>query len=1018
MKKNTLILILVILPFLCLAQTTNWEHLHQQAAQYSKEGNFSEAIRYAEQAKDVAEKEFGKENGNYIASLNSLAKLYFTVGKYHEAESNSIELLGYYKKTKGINDPAYIIVLNNLASLYYTIEDFPKAKTLFAEVLSIRKKTLGKNHPDYARTLNDLGSLYFALGNYEQAEPLLREATVIRKTALGENSSGYANSLGNLAAFYGETGDYAKVEPLLLEVLTILRNLPGDNQSTIAHTLKNLADYYRRVGNYQKSGDLYMNALDIYKNSLGENNPEYATTLRGLGLVYKSTGNYKKAESIYLEAIDIQKKTNGENNTDYAISLINLATLYMAEGNNDKAESLIVSATNIIKNVLGENHPSYAGCLINLAAFYEAAGKYSKAEPLYNAALDIYKNSLGETNEDYTDCLNELAILQEELGNNSKAWLLLKMANDNINKLIKQNFSFMSESEKEIFIKTVENTFNAYNSFVLRNNIGDADLVTLTYNNELLHKGMLLLNNVLLRQNINNSDNSRLIDSYNSFIDIRKSISKQFSIPIANRKVNVDSLKFESDKLEKAIEEMVKGLPGIKNISGMPTIECNDVQRSLKPGEAAIEFVNFQNFAKRVKRTDSVFYCALILRKNDKFPKMIYLFEEKQLQQIISTQNTSTNANSILQIYGSKNGNTLNKLYRLIWEPIEIQLKDISTIYLAPSGLLNNVSFAAIPVNDSTYLIDKYKINIVSSTRVLTELDRHEQTKIENYNASLFGGIEYDVDSSEMISIVHKYQKQQNNYLTSRSLNILEVGTNISWPYLTGTLNEVNGIEKLLKSKSIRINLYSGKKATEEAFKQLGKDGKSPEVIHVATHGFFFPEIKTQISTTGDESLRGFKQQLNSNSAVESKQGVLPNTGNNINPLLRSGLLFAGANRMWKNIPAIYGVEDGTLTAYDVSNMNLFNTQLVVLSACETGLGDLKGSEGVYGLQRAFKMAGVHYIIMSLWQVPDNETSELMNIFYTNWLNGIPLREAFNKAQQNMRKKYDPYYWAAFELIE
>jgi CHAT domain-containing protein len=225
----------------------------------------------------------------------------------------------------------------------------------------------------------------------------------------------------------------------------------------------------------------------------------------------------------------------------------------------------------------------------------------------------------------------------------------------------------------------------------------------------------------------------------------------------------------------------------------------------------------------------------------------------------------------------------------------------------------------------------------------------------------------------------------------------------------------VSNIEKLFKSNQITSTLYTGKQASEESFKHLADNGKSPELIHIATHGFFFPEIEPKKDEIEKIIFRSFEQ---ADSSIQQNISNEPAFTSSENPLLRSGILLAGASRVWNKLPEIEGVEDGTLTAYEVSNMSLSNTQLIVLSACETGLGDIKGSEGVFGLQRAFKMAGVRYIIMSLWQVPDYQTSELMELFYTNWLNGMAIKEAFNMAQQTMRKKYNPFYWAAFVLIE
>ena len=220
------------------------------------------------------------------------------------------------------------------------------------------------------------------------------------------------------------------------------------------------------------------------------------------------------------------------------------------------------------------------------------------------------------------------------------------------------------------------------------------------------------------------------------------------------------------------------------------------------------------------------------------------------------------------------------------------------------------------------------------------------------------------------------------------------------WNYLKGTLEEVNIIKSIFEKENIKVDIYEGYDATEESFKSLS-GVNSPALLHISTHGFFFPEVEK----------KNIKPEL-FNMAGQYKFKMSEN------PLMRSGLILAGANWVWSGGQEIEGVENGILTAYEVSNMNLQNTELVVLSACETGLGEIKGNEGVYGLQRAFKVAGAKTIIMSLWKVPDKETVELMELFYTNWLNGMTKHDAFTNAQKEMRKKYPPYIWSAFVMME
>jgi CHAT domain-containing protein len=294
-------------------------------------------------------------------------------------------------------------------------------------------------------------------------------------------------------------------------------------------------------------------------------------------------------------------------------------------------------------------------------------------------------------------------------------------------------------------------------------------------------------------------------------------------------------------------------------------------------------------------------------------------------------------------------------------------------------------------------LADKYELFTVTSTRQILEPVTTSVGGAET-EALIYGGILYDLDENKLTELSTGYLTGESG---SRSAVVPDdASRGSSWTYLAGTLDEANKISSLMEGISISANLLSGENTTEESFKNIRAD-YNPSIIHLATHGFFFPEPEDHLQVSSQQA------DLDDNVFKTSE-----------NPLMRSGLILAGANRVWQGGDPIPGVDDGILTAYEVANTNLSGTDLVVLSACETGLGDIQGSEGVYGLQRSFKMAGADYIIMSLWQVPDQQTVELMTLFYENWLSGTEIREAFAKAQMQMRAKYEPFYWAAFLLIK
>ncbi|MBI1227545.1 MAG: CHAT domain-containing protein [Bacteroidetes bacterium] len=224
-------------------------------------------------------------------------------------------------------------------------------------------------------------------------------------------------------------------------------------------------------------------------------------------------------------------------------------------------------------------------------------------------------------------------------------------------------------------------------------------------------------------------------------------------------------------------------------------------------------------------------------------------------------------------------------------------------------------------------------------------------------------------------------------------------------PDLRFASRKVLAIDPILKSNGYQSHTLRGGDASEAAFKAIGSTAPSPKVLHIATHGFFFPDVPP---TGADER----------NSVGEKNEPFFKVSEQ---PMMRSGLIMAGTNYAWENgRPMRPGMEDGILTAYEISQMNLSNTMLVVLSACEKGLGDIQGNEGVCGLQRAFKIAGAKNIIMPLWQVPDFQTQELMTTFYTKWLlDKMTIQDAFRAAQKEMREKYqNPFFWAGFVLLE
>ena len=339
------------------------------------------------------------------------------------AEFNLIEL--HLKKMidwcEGNEDPQFAFSLNQLALLYDSQGKYNKAELLMARSLSIYENQLGENHPHVASSLNNLANLYLDQGKYNEAEPLYLRSLSIRENQLGENHPDVAQSLHNLAELYGEQGKYNEVEPLHLRSLSIGENQLGENHPDVASILNNLANFYTFQGKYHEAEPLHLRSLSIREKQLGENHPDFATSLNDLAGLYLDQGKYNEAEPLFLRSLSIREKQLGENHPDVAQSLNNLALLYSNQGKYDKAEPLFLRSLSIREKQLGENHRNVASSLNNLALLYSNQGKYNEAEPLYLRTLAIRENQLGENHPHVAQSLNNLALLYNDQGNYADA---------------------------------------------------------------------------------------------------------------------------------------------------------------------------------------------------------------------------------------------------------------------------------------------------------------------------------------------------------------------------------------------------------------------------------------------------------------------------------------------------------------------------------------------------------------------------------------------------------------------
>ncbi len=1012
--------------------------------------NYEKAEIFFIESNAIREKVTGKEHPDYAQGLNNLANLYMETAQFDKAEQAILEVTKIREKVLGKQNPEYAQALNNLASLYEKTGRFDESEQLYLETKALQEKNIGKQHPHYARTLNNLAFLYREMGQFDKSEPLYIESKEIREKVLGKVHPEYAQSLENLAILYGDLGLFEKTEKLYLESKEIRKNVLGKQHPQYAQSLNNLAILYQEMDKYEKAEPLYLEAKEILEKAFGKEHPNYAAILNNLANFYKDIGQYEKAKALHLESIAIKEKLGGKQDKNYAMSLENLANLYMAMKQNEtaealyiesieikekilgvehpgyasainnlgiiylnmdiyeKAESLFIKSLIIQEKVLGKQHPVYANTLSFLATLYLKTGKYDKAEPLYIESKEILEKVFGKKHLEYGNVLEDLSVLfeaQNRFGESDP--LITELFQLNQGRLSK-SVSFLSEHELTSFILKVNQTGNQLSSFLLAryaNAVMGGMLPETIYNDALFQKGFLLT--AASRLNVLSTSSLEAEALTSQLKGYRRRLADEYANPIAEQK-GISELEEKANVVEKELARTVSGYAEANR-----QVSWQEVRAGLKQDETAIEIVHFQvNFPNS---TDSTMYAALVLRHGAEQPDFIPLFEAKQLEDLLHTSGEKK-ADYANTLYSLKDrgvnpvGKPEKTIYELLWKPLEKKLSDTKTIYFSPSGLLHHLNLAAIPIGIDSVLGDRYQLVELGSTRSLAvgtkagQLVVPNQVKSSTNDAVLFGGIQYDTDITALananasIDSVSIASRGELNF--SNTDSTLRVGT---WGSLPFTDREVGNLERILKTAGMPTQTRRGYSASEEAFKTIGTGGKpSPRILHIATHGFFFPDPKT----------------VGSGQSAIGREPVFKISEH---PMIRSGLLLAGANHAWKTgKPLKPGMEDGILTAYEISQMNLSNTELVVLSACETGLGDIQGNEGVYGLQRAFKIAGAKYLIMSLWQVPDKQTSLLMTTFYKKWLEAkMTIPEAFRAAQKELRDAgLDPYQWAGFVLVE
>ena len=801
----------------------------------------------------------------------------------------------------------------------------------------------------------------------EQSELFLAENNFQQSKLIWEENGwtqhpNYGLLLNDYALLLLKQGQLVNGDSLLNQSYKIIKNeclIP----TRLAYHYNSRAVLEKHLQDYKSSKEFYQQAIELFDKK--RKYKEVAMALGGFGNVLFLQDSLELAEKVYLEALEqLDKSLPDALSLTKATLLDGLASINDYQSFYEKADSLYQEEETMLQQLIGKENIRYATALNNRAAFKEYNGMWQEAEILFKESLKITEKFLGNKHPDYLTTLYNLARLQSKISYNQKANANYKKANALQLKILNNYFSDFDENTRLDYRLSAMGNFDAFLNYACFQDNPELSIEVLNFN--------LATKNLVLDYAIQTQDLEVLIkdeqirEIWKRWKYSKNQLTRTYSMSEFERKQfgrTIDELQKEIDLLER---RLIRSFPN--RFQDNLIVNFETIKNHLAPDEIAIDFFNFSKLNEFGDYTDTMFYFASIVRSDWEYPKLIFLTDNMELENLFDNYNHYTTISKIGYL-----------LHQKIWQPLASYLEGIHNVHLSPDGLLHQVSFGGVFTDNigKETLLDNYDIFYHSN---LADMVQKSNTKLDEGSILLMGNPDYDSVSSS-----------ENSFCIPND----SVLTDIEYFFpLEGTEKELDTVWSIANSHGWKTIKYIGTKASEHHFRQ----SKSPTIIHLSTHGFF---LKYSESADANSKYLGERYKASTH------------------PLLHSGLAFAGINCTWSGGQMGDIANNGILTAQEVTDLDFSNTQLVVLSACETGRGSVSDGEGVFGLQRAFKIAGVNQLLISLWKVSDQTTAELMKYFYKFLLEGDTPSLSLLKSQRQLKEQgYPPYYWAGFVIFE
>lgn len=777
----------------------------------------------------------------------------------------------------------------------------------------------------------------------QEADDYLKEVANLYDNKVDSHIE-YAEALHIKASIYSRMEDFEKALAYWKQSLIVIERSIGKNNKLYASTLEKIAEDYYQLNDLSTALSYIKQSNSTYYNSGHEFCVGIAECLELGSLISMNLGKWQDCISYLDTAGDIIKATCGDNS--YQSCIVEWYKIYSLWGSKRytaarKRLSALLDDQTFMSNLSGDAFLNALSLSIEIDTYFRNYYNTIASETTYEGFLKTAKYPSQSTVRNLYIAIGRAF---QGAGKRIEACARFDKALSVEREMIHQNFCFLSEEQRTNFWSK---DLSRFNSILLQNRTtvsGYNALGPLLYDASLLQKSLLLDASINLAHIIELKGSDELKKKMNLMRQMMQS-------------VQTDELKKKCQALESEVQNEARELGDFVNYTN---VTWKDIRAHLKDHEVAIEFVCSEN-------AGTYWYSAEILRKDMSQPYHLFLFTaDKNNLSLESPDSIFTN-------YAKK----------VIWsDELLAFLKPGDNVFFSPSGDLYKLPIEYMTLKNGKNINDVYYLHRVSSTRVL--VNRNSSTPQNNKTIALFGGFNYNTSVEDMqIQNLSSIQRGKGSRIGSDSLR------SVLWKNLPGTLKEVSNIDIIMNKAGYRVSLFTGDNGLEENFKNMSE--QHTRIIHIATHGFFFPLNSYQLNN--------------------------------------SGLIFTGGNNFWlEGSEKVEGIDDGILTAEEISNLNFIGTDLVVLSACQSGLGRISG-EGVFGLQRSFKKAGVQSLLMSLWEVDDEATQIMMSAFYHYYASEGNKYESLKKAQNDIKnytfirngKKVhgdDPYFWAAFILID